>query len=134
MFKLEKQIIEMENFANHLEEVFITVEVRAGAVRPSDTRGFRHGWVSSCDWCGLENCSLLALSPALLGDLGHLPGGNYLSSSPAEPGALLGRQGLLCLSILSPAARVGLPHGPALTRRCKTPALPDYFPQLLCFS
>ncbi|XP_044244373.2 fibronectin type III and SPRY domain-containing protein 2 isoform X3 [Ursus arctos] len=26
MFKLEKQIIEMENFANHLEEVFITVE------------------------------------------------------------------------------------------------------------
>lgn len=30
MFKLEKQILEMENFANHLEEVFITVEVRAG--------------------------------------------------------------------------------------------------------
>ncbi|XP_063554853.1 fibronectin type III and SPRY domain-containing protein 2 isoform X2 [Gorilla gorilla gorilla] len=26
MYKLEKQIIEMENFANHLEEVFITVE------------------------------------------------------------------------------------------------------------
>jgi hypothetical protein len=28
MYKLEKQIIEMENFASHLEEVFITVEVR----------------------------------------------------------------------------------------------------------
>uniref|UniRef100_A0A2K6FCZ8 Fibronectin type III and SPRY domain containing 2 n=1 Tax=Propithecus coquereli TaxID=379532 RepID=A0A2K6FCZ8_PROCO len=26
MYKLEKQILEMENFANHLEEVFITVE------------------------------------------------------------------------------------------------------------
>ncbi|XP_048076461.1 fibronectin type III and SPRY domain-containing protein 2 isoform X4 [Ursus arctos] len=30
MFKLEKQIIEMENFANHLEEVFITVEENFG--------------------------------------------------------------------------------------------------------
>lgn len=29
MYKLEKQIIEMENFASHLEEVFITVEVSA---------------------------------------------------------------------------------------------------------
>nr|KAF6270137.1 fibronectin type III and SPRY domain containing 2 [Myotis myotis] len=29
MYRLEKQIIEMENFASHLEEVFITVEVRA---------------------------------------------------------------------------------------------------------
>lgn len=28
MCKLEQQIIEMENFASHLEEVFITVEVR----------------------------------------------------------------------------------------------------------
>lgn len=28
MYRLEKQIIEMENFASHLEEVFITVEVR----------------------------------------------------------------------------------------------------------
>lgn len=36
MYKLEKQIIEMENFASHLEEVFITVEVRAGSVPPSD--------------------------------------------------------------------------------------------------
>ncbi|XP_007943304.1 fibronectin type III and SPRY domain-containing protein 2 [Orycteropus afer afer] len=30
MFKLEKQIIEMENFASHLEEVFITVEENFG--------------------------------------------------------------------------------------------------------
>uniref|UniRef100_A0A8C7BF91 Fibronectin type III and SPRY domain containing 2 n=1 Tax=Neovison vison TaxID=452646 RepID=A0A8C7BF91_NEOVI len=30
MFKLEKQILEMENFANHLEEVFITVEENFG--------------------------------------------------------------------------------------------------------
>uniref|UniRef100_A0A2I3H578 Fibronectin type III and SPRY domain containing 2 n=1 Tax=Nomascus leucogenys TaxID=61853 RepID=A0A2I3H578_NOMLE len=30
MYKLEKQIIEMENFANHLEEVFITVEENFG--------------------------------------------------------------------------------------------------------
>nr|XP_035924601.1 fibronectin type III and SPRY domain-containing protein 2 isoform X3 [Halichoerus grypus] len=30
MFKLEKQIIDMENFANHLEEVFITVEENFG--------------------------------------------------------------------------------------------------------
>ncbi|XP_004398381.1 PREDICTED: fibronectin type III and SPRY domain-containing protein 2 [Odobenus rosmarus divergens] len=30
MFKLEKQIIQMENFANHLEEVFITVEENFG--------------------------------------------------------------------------------------------------------
>lgn len=29
MYKLEKQIIEMENFASHLEEVFMAVEVRA---------------------------------------------------------------------------------------------------------
>uniref|UniRef100_A0A8C5V7U0 Fibronectin type III and SPRY domain containing 2 n=1 Tax=Microcebus murinus TaxID=30608 RepID=A0A8C5V7U0_MICMU len=30
MYKLEKQILEMENFANHLEEVFITVEENFG--------------------------------------------------------------------------------------------------------
>ncbi|XP_012304681.2 fibronectin type III and SPRY domain-containing protein 2 isoform X1 [Aotus nancymaae] len=30
MYKLEKQIIDMENFANHLEEVFITVEENFG--------------------------------------------------------------------------------------------------------
>ncbi|XP_070259069.1 fibronectin type III and SPRY domain-containing protein 2-like [Myotis yumanensis] len=30
MYRLEKQIIEMENFANHLEEVFITVEENFG--------------------------------------------------------------------------------------------------------
>lgn len=44
MYKLEKQIIEMENFASHLEEVFITVEVRARSVIPSDT--CRHEWLS----------------------------------------------------------------------------------------
>ncbi|KAL4693216.1 hypothetical protein H8959_017026 [Pygathrix nigripes] len=36
MYKLEKQIIEMENFANHLEEVFITVEVRPYLKTSSD--------------------------------------------------------------------------------------------------
>ena len=44
MYKLEKQIIEMENFASHLEEVFITVEVRAHLTTLSDTRHFHRGW------------------------------------------------------------------------------------------
>ena len=42
MYKLEKQIIEMENFASHLEEVFIMVEVRARSMTPSDTGS--HEW------------------------------------------------------------------------------------------
>lgn len=37
MYKLEKQIIEMENFASHLEEVFITVEVRVWLLTLADT-------------------------------------------------------------------------------------------------
>lgn len=54
MYKLEKQIIEMENFASHLEEVFITVEVRAQAelVRPLASVS---GWGSSCVQCEVEN-------------------------------------------------------------------------------
>ena len=48
MYKLEKQIIEMENFASHLEEVFITVEVRACSVTPSDT--------CSREWLSLQLC------------------------------------------------------------------------------
>lgn len=54
MYKLEKQIIEMENFASHLEEVFIAVEVRAQAepVRPLSSVS---SWGSSCVQCEVEN-------------------------------------------------------------------------------
>ena len=56
MYKLEKQIIEMENFASHLEEVFITVEVRAHLTTLSDTHVISiGGGVSSCVWHQLEN-------------------------------------------------------------------------------
>lgn len=41
MCKLEQQIIEMENFASHLEEVFITVEVRPSVVISPQVASFK---------------------------------------------------------------------------------------------
>lgn len=74
MYRLEKQIIEMENFASHLEEVFITVEVSLAGMC-----GFSRGW-------GLLAPPLPSYSP---GGVGAAPQGtDLLQHLPAEPCAL----------------------------------------------
>lgn len=83
MFKLEKQIIHMENFANHLEEVFITVEVRAGMVNPSHHTAAAGGRLSGCGWGG-RLCP--DFPPALPGDFGDIAhGARSLSAFPPAP-------------------------------------------------
>lgn len=95
MYKLEKQIIEMENFASHLEEVFITVEVRAhcrahqtrllpsvaGAAAASSARQR----ISCLRACG-ATAALLHSNPSLPQHPGPTPHGtSYLPAFSAEP-------------------------------------------------
>lgn len=77
MYKLEQQIIEMENFASHLEEVFITVEVRAARGAHQTHLASVSAWDSSRVRCESENLLFLECVVSL----------PPLSLNPAPPSA-----------------------------------------------
>lgn len=88
MFKLEKQILEMENFANHLEEVFITVEVRAGVEAVSGAHVPQAAGSAAVTLRVPESApTSRPVFPGHVGDVPH--GAPYLPAFPPEPRTLL---------------------------------------------